>query len=120
MISNGLFDTSSFPRYWLIIISLFWKAKDPSALFLFDCDNNYINHCRFQKINESRLEFGDNLRKHFERSLPVYRVFPPSPAGPEFPRNGIPNMLRWGKKHLGDTYKIEPVQSFFDVKAICS
>jgi hypothetical protein len=41
---------------------------------------------RYEEINESGLGFCDNLRGHFGRFLPVYRVFPPSPVELESPR----------------------------------
>lgn len=45
---------------------------------------------RCPEISEPGLEFYDNLRGHFERFLPIYRVFPPSPVGLEFPRTEYP------------------------------
>ena len=65
--------------------------------------------CHFQEINESELEFCDNLRGHSGKFLPTYRVFPPSPVELEFPRKRKPNTLAWRNKYTSDTYKIEPV-----------
>ena len=81
-----------FPHYWLVIISFCFRVTEKPRSFPFLFIRRHIkliyqiSHCCFQKINESRPEFCDNLRGHSEKFPQVYRVFPPSPAGPGFPR----------------------------------